>query len=166
MVPLFDIWLQKRALEHHIAAIKPRVGATVVKQALQAVTKRWNKQVNKEATHAVAMLSLIADTSSITDNEQTAARQFILNFGVSYLRFFKLSDASESENDLRASLMHQLGSFTGRRDVFITLEENISCARRSSTSKCTALDIWDMYACSLALVAKALLVEMQWLFLP
>lgn len=155
---LFDIWLQKRALEHHIAAMKSRVGVTVVKAALAAVKHRWNKQVNKEATHAVALLSLISDISSINAEEQNAAKQFILRFGVSYLRFFGLSDAeAESDDDLRAALLNQLGCFSGRRGLFVTLEENISCVLRSEKSKCTALDIWDLYACSLATVAKALL---------
>jgi hypothetical protein len=154
---LFDVWLQKRALQQHIAAMKPRVGVSVVTQALAAVQRRWSRHVNQEATHAVALLSLIADTSSITHGQLSAAKQFILSFGFHYLRFFRLVDEDMLDADLQASLLHQLGSFSGRREEYMTLEEKISCARRASTTSCSALDIWDMYGGELPVIAKALL---------
>lgn len=154
---LFDIWQQKRALEAHIAAMKPRVGVTVVTQALRAVKARWDKQVNREATHAVALLSLIVDTSSISQQEQTAAKEFILDFGVGYLRFYQLCDACDSVADLRAKLLHSLGSFNGRREEYATLETHITNARAAKKSICSALDIWEMYSGELPIVAKALL---------
>jgi hypothetical protein len=152
---LFDVWEQKRALEQHIVGMKARVGATVVRHALVALKQRWEKQVNKEATHAVALFSLIADTSSITPQQFDAARQFILDFGVRYLRYYSLS--ALSEDDLRAQLLHQLGCFTGRRSIFASLDSHIATARRSSISSCTALDIWELFSCELSIVAKALL---------
>jgi hypothetical protein len=154
---LFDVWLQKRALQQHIATMKPRVGVSVVTQALAAVQRRWSRHVNQEATHAVALLSLIADTSCITPGQLSAAKQFILSFGFHYLRFFRLVDEAMLDADLQASLLHQLGSFSGRREEYVTLEEQISCARRASTTYCSALDIWDMYGGELPVVAKALL---------
>jgi hypothetical protein len=150
-----DVWTQKRALEEHIAASKGSIGSTVAKHAASAVSQRWAKQVNQPATHACALLSLIADCSGISERSIGEAKQFILQFGVHYLLFFDLA-SGRSDVSLRASLLHQLGCFFGRRDQYVSLEEHISTAR-SPGSRCTALDVWGMYGGDLPAVATALL---------
>jgi len=152
---VLDVWVQKRALEQHIDEMQEQIGASTARYATAAVQQRWEKQVNQPATHACTLLSLIADTSHISERELAAARQFILQFGAGYLVFFNLAGGAP-EASVRAALLHQLGSFIGRRDQYTSMVENIATARLPN-SGCSALDVWAMYRGELPAVATALL---------
>ena len=71
-----------------------------------------------------------------------------------YLSFYKLSELEL--RSLEGELLHQLGSYIGRRERFLTLDEQITMAKARVISF-NPLDVWEMYSLELAVVAKALL---------
>ena len=86
---------------------------------------------------------------------QDAARRFIAQFGAQYLCYYyskegKFQHVEETEGILKI----QVSQFNGRRDAFADLEDDI---KQMYACSADPLNIWDMYTCELADVAKAII---------
>jgi hypothetical protein len=105
------------------------------------------------------MVSLDADLSSVSDVGKEQAKQFIVSFGIEYLRFYQLS--SLSCDALKGTLLLQVAQFVGRRERFSQLDEWVAATKAAATgrpgSRWLALDVWSLYDMELSAVATALL---------
>jgi Protein of unknown function (DUF 659)/hAT family C-terminal dimerisation region len=146
---LYDVFQQWSKLTEHVKAhVEHRV-------ALSELRRRWNAQVNGEATVATAILSLDVDTHAIPSESIEAAQAFIIRFGVQYLRFYRMCDIEEDE--LGGLLFAQIGQLKARRDRFAKLDENIRVTKISEKEHWSALCVWSFYSMELAKVATVLL---------
>jgi len=156
---LFHVFEQFTMLLNHISSSSAQNGASVTQRATAALKRRWNSQVNQPATVACALLSLDSNLSELSEAVLDEAKRFIVVFGASYLRFYQLT-AEEDGDALEGELVHQLGSFIGRRDRFHAMDALIAGAKARCASRnvpFNPLDIWDMHSIELSRVAKALL---------
>lgn len=156
---LFHVFEQFSMLLKHISRSAPQFTASVTDRAAAALKQRWNSQVNQPATIACALLCMDADLSEVSDSVIDEAKRFIIIFGASYLRFYKLTD-QEDPVVLEGELVHQLSCFIGRRDRFDAIDALIASARARCAAQSVPfnpLDIWDMHSIELSRVAKALL---------
>jgi hypothetical protein len=153
---LYNVYQQFHALLAHIDRSESSgdFNATLSSHARRLLKQRWNKQVNQPATIAVALLSLDTDTSAVDAAVVDEAKAFIIEFGVSYLLFFKLSTAEPAA--LNGALTRQVAQLCGRRDGFLRIAQQIAACKHGDAAF-DPLDVWDLYSVELALVAKALL---------
>jgi hypothetical protein len=149
---LNHVWEQFKVLEKHIKNSEAAFGKSVCKRGGAALKQRWNAQVNRPATVACTMLSLDVDLENLEQTEKEAAKEFIVQFGTAYIRFYNLSSLGD---ELEGELQRQVTSFVGRRGRFDKLAELI--ARAKTVDEFDPFDVWDMYSIELAVVAKALL---------
>ena len=130
----------------------------VMSAATDAIRSRWEKQVNEEATIATVLLSMETDETKIgriDDIRADKALRFIASFGSKYLSFYELS--KQSEDDLRALLLVQMGWFNNRVNRFKGLESEIRETKVVRGGEWSPLDVWNTYSMELGMVARALL---------
>jgi len=150
---LFDVWQQYNLLAAHVKANARGEEKAV---ALTALRSRWNRQVNADATIAVAILSFVDTAGFNQERDLDPARDFIVDFGEKYLRKFNKSTLSADQ--LKAALLAQYGHLTNRSSRFCQLEEHIRSTQLSDGAQWRALTVWGLYVgMELGQVATALL---------
>jgi hypothetical protein len=151
---LYDVFTQWSALYKHAA---DQEDAAMKKEVQRALKNRWESQVNTAAAIAAALLSLEVDLekAKVPDEAIEKARRFIVSFGTHYLLFFKLSSLSADE--LKGTLLNQLGQFTAKHERFQPLDEDVRLTKKSAGEKWSALNVWALYNVELSVVARALL---------
>jgi len=123
-------------------------------ESTRAILARWERRLNVPATLAVAILSFATLPPSLTERSQEA-RQFIRDFGASYLTQYQLCDKTEQE--MRAELISQLAHFNARRGMFVSLDED-KAAIQSQEEEFDPRLVWSLYTeSSLSRVALVLL---------
>jgi hypothetical protein len=149
---LYDIFVQWNVLTRHV---QEQADSGIKNKALYALRKRWRSQVNEKATIAAALLSLNDDVSKLKAELIGAAREFIVSFGVSYMSFFKLSDADDDA--LEGKLLVQVAQFSAREGPFASLSSHVEKTKKSLVDAWHPSIVWSFYAMELATVARALL---------
>ncbi|MDR3546657.1 MAG: DUF domain-containing protein, partial [Candidatus Pacebacteria bacterium] len=149
---LYDIFQQWNILTKHILA---NTAGPEQRHSMSALRQRWSGQVNNEATMSTAVLALDLKLDGIMREDIDAAKKFIVNWGATYLSFFKLS--SHPSVQLKGLLWVQLGHLATRKEAFAELDERISMTKLAIGVKWNALTVWASYDMELAVVARALL---------
>lgn len=148
---LFDVFQQWNRLSKHVS---DNTQGEVKKKAMNALKKRWQSQVNPDATIAAALLSLTDVTSDLSAESVDAARSFIVSFGMEFMKFFKLTSNPDA---LEGNLLLQVGQFATRSGKFQGLSAHIEKTKAVAGSQWTPVDVWSFYSMELATVARALL---------
>ena len=152
---LTHVWSQFNILLNHIQKNASAYGSSLTIRAEAALNYRWKKQVNQPATIACTILSLNIPNDNIAQEVINEANSFIIEFGVKYLSFYALT--SFSLDALKSQLTRQFASFQGRRSPFHTVDERVATLTCDPSIPFNPLDVWDLYATELSVVAKALL---------
>jgi len=141
---LFDVYQQFAVLWEHTRNKDARWAAA-------SMLQRWNQHVNKTATSACALLSFTSLPTSLPKQE---ALDFIVQFGVSYLKHY---EPKLAEN-LEGMLLLQLSDFIGRTGVFASLESKWQMIRATKQRGVDPRAVWRLFlSVELSHVAIALL---------
>jgi hypothetical protein len=149
---LYDIFQQWNLLTKHVVA------NTIGKEqrhAMTALRSRWSGQVNNEATMSTAVLALDLKLDGIERVDIDAAKKFIVDWGATYLLYFKLSPLPLVQ--LKGLLWVQLGHLSTKKEAFTELDDRVSMTKLAIGAKWNALTVWALYDMELAVVARALL---------
>lgn len=123
---VFDVYLQFECLLSYLNDIKPsHILFSSKTKALEIVRKYWRKHVKLDLILSVAMLSF--DTTyaqNFSADEITSAQDWLISFGVSYLRYYGLVE-EESDAALQVNLTLLFASFVGRSGVFSSMQSKI-----------------------------------------
>ncbi len=90
-------------------------------EATKKVQERYVKMANAPLALAAAMFAFAADIAPSLATQFPVMEKFLLDFGVSYLRRFRLTRIAEDQN-LRQALRVQLSDFHARLNAFETTD--------------------------------------------
>ena len=128
---LFDVYQQFIVLWEHARNKDARWAAT-------SLLQRWDQHVNKTATSACALLSFSSLPPSLPKQE---ALDFIVQFGVSYLKHYE----PEIVENLEGTLLLQLSDFIGRTGVFASLESKWQMIRATKQRGVDPRAVWRLF---------------------
>ena len=124
-------------------------------ESTRVILNRWEQRLNVPATLAVAILSFATLPPSLHGRSQEA-RQFIRDFGASYLTHYQLC-GEKTQKEMRAELINQLAHFNARSGIFVSLDEDKEAIESQEKDFDPRL-VWSLYSeSSLSRVAVVLL---------
>lgn len=165
---LVDVYQQFIMLLQHCGSFNQHPFlAKIAAKTKAIINSHWNGMVKKEPVIACAMLGL-KPTSMFSAIDVFNAQEFIIEYGMNYISFYKLGRSGASEDDIKQSLTGQLSDFIGRSGVFRSCDEksvdlqkyHAQTANATGTPENPYLRLWNLYitvAPELSAVAVALL---------
>jgi hypothetical protein len=130
---LFDVYSQFCSLLAYIKNVSASHILYAQKNAAEdIILQYWMRHINISAVLSCAVMSFDRSyLSQFSAEQQTAARHWFIDFGVSYISYYHLSD-EDNKDSIRMVLLAQYSLFTGRAGIFSALDKDIDSMKQQS----------------------------------